>query len=474
MFSLPPLFFLFVSVFVTYPQVNELSKIQVELTFDDHNTNISEFLECKEKLNLEGSSLFGGVEPNKFVKYFPPLTDTNKPTDNKKNQQNTEKKPFKFNHLISRLLNFLMYGITLAGIFILSKIYISEIKSRGKILKNIQSINNKISSHIQNSKQNVIESNLIHQLENNTNLLIEEITKLKQIQTDINQIKPIFIPTKDTIHKEFKWNISCIEPNKIITSKLIMSAGPRKQISKSKFDDTEFGEDVAGVMGFENGIFYWVIDGTSDSNKIKDENGNVILSSRVLAQYLGNSFSNQIEKAIKAKNDFFKLRSILEDAIKETKEAISISIGSLTTRKLEDYLQQDNTIIDVSATFNLGLLTHEGYFEFISIGDTKSIAFSNNSEKIEATEGADTHRLFFYLKKGENNMTTIEFNRDFYDLLKNHSYNYVQSVICYSDGIRKSETPLIISRGKAFDNISNINQGTNDDKTLIALDIIQI
>lgn len=46
-----------------------------------------------------------------------------------------------------------------------------------------------------------------------------------------------------------------------LSAQVYLAAGPRKNIS----NDTELGEDVAGVKLVDNSIFFWILDGTSDS-----------------------------------------------------------------------------------------------------------------------------------------------------------------------------------------------------------------
>ena len=107
-------------------------------------------------------------------------------------------------------------------------------------------------------------------------------------------------------------------------SEVMVTAGPRKKFNTSPLEgDVGLGEDVAGVICFQDSVYFWVLDGTSDADHIDiphpKETERIVnfFSSRFLAQTIGWQIQNAIQKTV---NSNVSARTILELAIKESRK----------------------------------------------------------------------------------------------------------------------------------------------------------
>jgi hypothetical protein len=262
-----------------------------------------------------------------------------------------------------------------------------------------------------------------------------------------------------------------------IKADIMLSAGPRKDAGS---DDTELGEDVAGILSIADQTFFWLLDGTSDSAVLKDRHeeskeSSHIFSSRLLAQNLGY----YIQKHITAGNN---LEGTLAAAQYQIKEDWTERINGLPLEQKEVILRHINNGFKptCSATVIIGRLHQSGYLNILRSGDSKAVAYSRNMNvltelKCSQDPGEENDRIFFQLDyDNETGRFDLKCNtpRSSIEDIKD-----VSCLLVFTDGIGKLvEKQLLSNRPGIIDslrlNMGRIQQKTYDDKTLIFLERI--
>jgi hypothetical protein len=217
-----------------------------------------------------------------------------------------------------------------------------------------------------------------------------------------------------------------------ILSEIFMSAGPRKNLS----DDTELGEDVAGISSAYDRTFFWLMDGTSESSSVNSNVGddekeiNYIFSSRLLAQELSYFFQRNCGKERIAKLVILAIQKIrikwLEE-LNKLPEQKRIDISAYLSKGLN---------IRCSSTLVFGYMNSSGELHYVNYGDSNVIPLSNTKDLNISISESTANRIILQLiiKNGEfdilsNNMDDIEEHL--------HFARNVRIAYIFSDGIGK-------------------------------------
>jgi len=164
-----------------------------------------------------------------------------------------------------------------------------------------------------------------------------------------------------------------------ITAELLISAGPRKD------DDLPLGEDAGGVIVESNYASFWVSDGTSESQVLRD------FSSRTMAQELGIYFVEELGKVSgtellnRIEHDPSLSSTILQRAFSSLfgawQKKVSELLESENARKTFDnaFRLDDRTaeltmkthfdFVDFSSTFICGFISGNGTGQAACVGD---------------------------------------------------------------------------------------------------------
>jgi len=309
-------------------------------------------------------------------------------------------------------------------------------------------------------------------------------TSLQQAKQESEEAKKSSLPAAGSIQPSIKFvPVSDHRPGISIKSEIMLTAGPRKEISGN---DTELGEDVAGIVSFSEESLFWLLDGTSDSAAItgKDqENGyevSHIFSSRLLAQNLGHYIQKNIHRCFREQ---IPLEDLLNNGCNYLKSEWEKRINSELQEKKESILQQISRghKILCSTTVIMGRLLNNGHLYALRSGDSKIFPFIQVNEQMEldkkfklaADPKEDYDRIAF---RPDYNQSTAAF------VIKKNTPRWltetsedVQIVFAFSDGIGRITEAQLASNNPGIvevirQNIGRIPQKTFDDKSLIILE----
>jgi len=302
----------------------------------------------------------------------------------------------------------------------------------------------------------------------------QETTKPQKVSEQNEAASSSNIPKTTTSHKEIPMSNS-----RYFFGEVMVTAGPRKQFTTSPAEaDIGLGEDVAGFICLKDRIYFWVLDGTSDSDKIDmphPVNNQKLLSffsSRLLAQSIGWHIQKVISKQASTS---LSAKFVLENAIKQTLENWRGRLNALSTdnkNQLKTVLL-DRKNLQCSTTAILGILTIEGDLDICQIGDSKVVTHPTSKQTL-MSKG----RQFIAL--GLNELKDIKLSINDFD---NTNYQENQStgirtVFAMTDGV-SVHTEKWLSNFDEFDfsnpsireKLANQPGTTQDDK---AICIIQI
>lgn len=258
----------------------------------------------------------------------------------------------------------------------------------------------------------------------------------------------------------------------------MVTAGPRKNFdTDAKEGDYGLGEDVAGLVIKKDIAFFWVLDGTSDSDKLSkplftnDAREEEYFSSRLLAQSIGWNLQQLIADRLPPT---FNATQLLQEAITVTEKEWQSKIRQLDTASyeaLENAILDKNGILQCSTTVVFGALHLDGRLDVCRIGDTKIIAQPSENDFAKSTG-----RQFATLQQIDNNVK-LSFN-DFSDVRSQSiQLNNISNLLVMTDGISNQMEAWLKSSNLNFTDkntreiLTRFKQKTYDDK---ALCIIQI
>lgn len=272
---------------------------------------------------------------------------------------------------------------------------------------------------------------------------------------------------RQKLDPRIKWRRSSI-----IHSEILISAGPRKTSS----DDTELGEDVAGVVSTPNRTFFWLLDGTSESGSIAGKNDKEevshIFSSRLLAQDLSYFIQNNCNKE--------RLGALILSGVELIKSKWLEEIRRLPDPKkdeLREFLARGLNI-RCSSTVIVGHFSSDGNLHYLNYGDSNVISpgISGDSSLTEDNSSASRIILQLIIQQGEFEIVSNNLN----DLVNHtHFKRGVSVAYVFSDGVGKlMQSRLKSSMGKNEKLVRAVMarapHKTYDDKSLIILKRKQI
>ncbi len=250
-----------------------------------------------------------------------------------------------------------------------------------------------------------------------------------------------------------------------INSNILVSAGPRKD----KDNDTELGEDATGILNTEYGTFFWILDGTSDSQSIV-YNKEHIFSSRILAQLMNKNIREEL--LLKSKENI-NLKDILLNSVESSKKDLIEKLKNSSNdilEKIASNIKSNNTPF-CSTTVLIGFLSKQGTLQYFYLGDSEVLSFYNDGTKFIANDkdkNDNPSRLFISILMDENSFVLK--TNSFDEKLVVYKKENIDLVVAFSDGIGTSEKSLLANPALSLSKISLVNQLTYDDKTLLVLE----
>jgi serine/threonine protein phosphatase PrpC len=256
----------------------------------------------------------------------------------------------------------------------------------------------------------------------------------------------------------------------------MLTAGPRKNFDKDAVDgDFGLGEDVSGFIMKNDHVIFWVLDGTSDSERLFTHNKQEYFSSRLLAQSIGWNIQSAINEIKTSFNAESLLKHAIETTLKDWNNKI-IQLEPNDKRKLLSILTENQTL-QCSTTIILGILTIQGDLNVCKVGDSKIIAQRTTNDFINDSQKT-TGRQFVMLSLNSLQQPELKYNL-FSDLRSQTIYEKnIKTVVAMTDGIsNQTETwlkqinNLDFSNQKIRETLIHRKENTTDDK---AICIVQI
>ena len=293
---------------------------------------------------------------------------------------------------------------------------------------------------------------------------------IKQIDTAIENEIPSQIDSKIIVESQNISEINEEEKSKHFFVEVMVTAGPRKNFSENaKEGDYGLGEDVAGAIVLREKVYFWVLDGTSDSPILKKSEGKEeYFSSRLLAQTLAWELQSLCNN-----NQKLKSFEIIQKAIANTQKEWKSKINDLPEKDKElliQILKSYNSIM-CSTTVIFGCLDIDGYMDVCRIGDSRIVTNPPHNQDER------TGRVFALLIN-EGDYFQLSFNHFDDTKFQKIENKGVDTVIAMSDGISKLTEKWLNAIPKL--NFSDINirrslaqtqQLTCDDKSMCIIQI---
>ena len=253
-------------------------------------------------------------------------------------------------------------------------------------------------------------------------------------------------------------------------AEIFISAGPRKTA-----DDTELGEDVAGTVVTPDRIYFWVLDGTSDSATIRDDKGREIFSSRLFAHTIGSAL-RELSLAYSTAPPL--AMAALDQAAAEAHAQVAQHQPDLLRFIAEQ--PPEALLWDASTTLLLGILHAHGEADLFRIGDSKAICYGPDRQPRRSSidrkpTSLGLGRLYVRLHRGEDGAapTAQIYVPEQEAQLHHELVPDVRRVIAFSDGISaNTEQYLLLRAGQDDDaqlyvTLPRLPNRTFDDKTLL-------
>ena len=263
---------------------------------------------------------------------------------------------------------------------------------------------------------------------------------------------------------------------KYFFGEVMVTAGPRKDFTNDPSEgDFGLGEDVVGLMTVRNSTYFWILDGTSDSNKIyTGANKREIFSSRLLAQSVGWNIQKVFKDYPFEANSKLLLLKALEQVEIEWNKRIK-GIKESEKKSLIDKLLEVKSM-QCSTTILLGNISLDGKLDVCQIGDSKLIATPS-----PLSPPKSKGRFFANLSLDSDHFLKIVFN----DLEDAESLQFtaenIHTVIAMTDGISSNtESWLRVQKDIDFTNtqirevLASRKENTQDDKAICIIQIKDI
>lgn len=250
--------------------------------------------------------------------------------------------------------------------------------------------------------------------------------------------------------------------------KIRMTAGPRKY---SVGENTrELGEDVAGIRIVKDVLYFYVLDGTTDENRLsRPDKAEDLFSSRLFAVKWADALLDSLDLPlgeILLSNTLDKVQADFKkdfDTLKEKEE-----VYEQLKQKITDLKQ-----IDVSTTLLLGKLTLDGTLEVLAMHD----GFLILQPQPESVPQVPPGRVFIRL--------TYDPTKDTFDFIpiitpdkvEKNTFEGVSKIFCGTDGISKpirfwlEHNAAHLPETKTEQTLQYARHKTDDDMCLIELSI---
>ncbi|WP_172919291.1 protein phosphatase 2C domain-containing protein [Capnocytophaga canis] len=256
-----------------------------------------------------------------------------------------------------------------------------------------------------------------------------------------------------------------------INADILVTAGPRKD----KESDSELGEDASGVYNTPTGTYFWIFDGTSDSPNLIWEKKH-IFSSRVLAQKMSHTIASilKISKYSECLNMSDELlKEVFDRAVSQVKVEFTQNINDAPSEVRQSIFEneQKNVRLYCSTTVCFGFLSKNGKLNYFYLGDSTVNAFELKNGEIVSTskdKNEKPSRLFLMLKKEEKGWSLQASN--YQERISFFSKEKINYLVAYSDGVSASENFIVENPKLEIANVSNREQKSFDDKSLIVLE----
>ncbi|MEL6834927.1 MAG: protein phosphatase 2C domain-containing protein [Bacteroidota bacterium] len=309
--------------------------------------------------------------------------------------------------------------------------------------------------------------------------LFQKVDQLRIVNRDL---QAVIAGVKTNYSKEILKPIALTEQ---VTSKrtfgmeILVSAGPRKMFS-TEDNDLDLGEDIGGCLQLGDRLYFWVLDGTSQSAILRNSKQEDLFSSRYLAQ----SIAAFLQQSLRRTNGQLPVRTALLESIEGVRQEWEKNINALTEERKTKILNFliDNIHATCSTTVLVGCLTLEGELKCCRIGDSFLFAYDKNDglvpSALSTKPGTERYdRQFFRLQRtiGEDQVKVVsnEIQPEFWSITD------IQRVVVVSDGVGIS-TRTWLKHLDALNNPQNyrsivgkIPQATQDDKTFLIVEIIE-
>lgn len=312
-----------------------------------------------------------------------------------------------------------------------------------------------------------------------TALTIENQTALPEEQSEIEELhkdEPA-IDTSTVVIIDDKEPL--LEPSESFGTKskyffveTMMTAGPRKSFPENAIEgDFGLGEDVAGALVQSDKVYFWVLDGTSDSPVLKmNNNKEEYFSSRLLAQSIAWELHDECSKWPEKKSIL-----MLKEAIEATQVDWRSRIESLSETDKEALIKKLNIYQNImcSTTVVFGSLDINGNLDVCRIGDSRIVTKPPHNKEDKAG------RVFAILI---DNGDHFELSFSPFEDAKCQSIEMegVETIIAMSDGVSKLAekwlnviTKLDFSDIKIRRTMAQMQHSTCDDKSMCIIQIKQ-
>jgi hypothetical protein len=258
----------------------------------------------------------------------------------------------------------------------------------------------------------------------------------------------------------------------------LLTAGPRKKPVNGQMFDADLGEDACGfVLGNEN-VLFWLLDGTSDKDDIRNSaNHQGYFSSRLLAQSIAGRLKSVIKPGSPKSMDQMVL--MIADQVKENWLSYIEALSDVEKVALAMAIKQSK-FLECATTIIIAQITLNGQLTVYRSGDSKMFLYTMEGGKLQLMQSPlasknenSNDRLFFRLLINDDESFNIVFNHPIFEIVQRQN---VQTVIVCSDGIGKLTEEFLTYEYTGNPDairaeITKQVQATADDKSLCILNI---
>lgn len=363
-----------------------------------------------------------------------------------------------------RQLKFFTLALSLFSILLVLYLFFALRKSKRKVKRLNKFAVTKTNPLSETNGKKSTESSLSSRLEESSlrskNISMASLSESQKAQPE--PVPNLWVSEPSSLDKHF-------------FTEVMVTAGPRKNFdSDAKDGDYGLGEDVAGALVSGDKAFFWILDGTSDSNSISepisDTSSREIFSSRLLAQSIAWNLQDEIANLPES----YSAEFLLQSAIQKTEVAWKRQVLTAFEKNSEfssEVFDKYGTTFQCSTTVIFGVLDLQGRLDVCQVGDCKLLTYPQKDE-LPKSSG----RQFATLQKNGNRIE-LNFNK-FSDLRSNVIQAVgINSVIAMTDGVSNAmenwlkQTKPNFEVQRVRETVAHFKQKTYDDKALCVVQI---